>query len=449
MSTQPRGSFGSKTGMIAAAAGSAIGLGNIWRFPYVLGENGGAAFIIVYLAIIFLIGLPILMSEFSLGRATHKNVFGAFRQLSPGSKWPGIGVLGIITAFVILSFYNVVAGWTLAFLKGSITNSFNGLDSAEISSKFNSFVASGWEPIIWSTIFIGLSVTIVVMGVEKGIEKYNKILMPMLFVILFILCINSLTLSGFNEAVDFLFTPDFSKITTSVVLSALGQAFFSLSLGMGTMMTYGSYMRKKDNMVFTASSVVIADLAIAILAGIAIFPAVFSFGIEPSSGADLVFKTLPNIFAQMTGGYIFGVLFFLLLVVAALTSSVSILEVLTAYCVEELNMSRKKAVAIIGGAVFITSTLCAISQMENTSLVIGGYNLFDIFDKGSSIYLLPIGGLLIVIYTGWFLKDNILREELSSDGIYPIKYYPLFRFVIRYLAPIMIAIVFLSSLGVI
>lgn len=449
MSTQPRGSFGSKTGMIAAAAGSAIGLGNIWRFPYVLGENGGAAFIIVYLAIIFLVGLPILMSEFSLGRATHKNVFGAFRQLSPGSKWPIIGVLGIITAFVILSFYNVVAGWTLSFLQNSITNSFDGLSSSQISLIFNEFVGSGWGPVLWSTLFIGLSLVIVISGVEKGIEKYNKILMPLLFVILFVLCLNSLTLTGFKEAMNFLFTPDFSKITTSVFLSALGQAFFSLSLGMGTMMTYGSYMRKQDNMVFTASSVVIADIAIAILAGIAIFPAVFSFGIEPSSGADLVFKTLPNIFAKMTGGYIFGILFFLLLVVAALTSAVSIFEVLTAYCVEELHMSRKKAVAIIAASLMVTSTLCIISQMENSPLTIAGQNLFDLFDKGSSLYLLPIGGLLIVIYTGWFLKDNILREELSSNGTYRIKYYPLFRFAIRYLAPLMITAVFLSSLGII
>lgn len=448
MST-PRGSFGSNFGMIAAAAGSAIGLGNIWRFPYVVGENGGAAFIFVYLVIIFIIGLPVLMSEFALGRKTRKNVFGAFRKLAPATKWPAVGVLGIITAFTILSFYNVVAGWTLSFLFDALMNKFNNIPQSELSSNFDSFITNGWQPIFWTTLFIILCVRIVVSGVEKGIEKYNKILMPMLFVILIVLCVNSLTLSGFKEGAEFLFTPDFSKITTDVVLNALGQAFFSLSLGMGTMMTYGSYMRKTDNMLATAAYVVTADIFIAILAGIAIFPAVFSYGIEPSSGADLVFKTLPIIFGQMTGGYILGTLFFLLLVVAAVTSAISIFEVLVSYCVEELKFSRKKAVNVIALSVFFTSSLCAFSMMENSPLTVSGASLFDIFDKGSSVYMLPIGGFLIALYTGWFMKKEDIRKELSSDGKYHVRYFPMFRFVMRYIAPVMIFIVFLTSLGLI
>ncbi|MFI3267155.1 MAG: sodium-dependent transporter [Rikenellaceae bacterium] len=445
--SQPRGSFGSNFGMIAAAAGSAIGLGNIWRFPYVVGENGGAAFIFMYLLIIFVIGMPVLMSEFALGRRTNKNVFGAFRTLAPKTQWPLVGILGILTSFVILSFYNVVAGWTMSFLVDSVANKFSSQSPAEISDTFDSFVTSGWKPILWLVFFIIVCVKIVVSGVEKGIEKYNKVLMPMLFVILVVLCINSVTLPGFSEGFKFLFTPDFSKINIDVVLNALGQAFFSLSLGMGTMMTYGSYMRKKDNILKTTTSVIIADIFIAILAGLAIFPAVFSFGIEPTSGADLVFKTLPNIFSQMTGGYILSILFFLLLVVAAVTSAISIFEVLVSYCVEELKFSRKKAVLIVAMSVFVTSSLCAISMMPDSALVIAGNNIFDAFDKVSAMIMLPIGGLLIALYTGWFFKKESLHDELSSGNKFKIRYFPIFYFIMKYVAPIMITIVFLSSLG--
>ncbi|MFI3263412.1 MAG: sodium-dependent transporter [Rikenellaceae bacterium] len=446
--SQPRGSFGSNFGMIAAAAGSAIGLGNIWRFPYVVGENGGAAFIFMYLLIIFIIGMPVLMGEFALGRRTNLNVFGGFRKLAPNTKWPLIGLLGILTSFVILSFYNVVAGWTLSFLVDSVMNKFSTQSSEQMSTAFDSFITSGWKPIIWLTFFIIVCIKIVASGIEKGIEKYNKILMPMLFLILVLLCVNSVTLSGFSEGFRFLFAPDFSKITVDVALSALGQAFFSLSLGMGTMMTYGSYMRKQDNIVRTTTSVIIADVFIALLAGIAIFPAVFSFGIEPTSGADLVFKTLPNIFAQMTGGYILGVLFFLLLVVAAITSAISIFEVLTSYFSEELKFSRKKAVLIVAISVFITSSLCALSMMPDSALVIAGNNLFDAFDKTSAMFMLPIGGFFIALYTGWFFKEEHLRDELSSGGTFKIKYFPIFYFIIKYLAPIMIFVVFLSSFGI-
>ena len=443
-----RGSFGSRFGAIAAAAGSAIGLGNIWRYPYVVGENGGAAFILLYLLIVFLIGLPCLMSEFALGRFTRKNVFGAFRKLAPKKKWYLIGVLGIVTSFVILAFYSVVAGWTVAFLKDSLINEFSGLSAAAIGSNFDGFVASGWEPLLWTFLFCLITALIVMLGIENGIERYNKIMMPMLLAILLVLCINSFSLDGFKEGIAFLFRPDFSKITVDVALSALGQAFFSLSLGMGTMMTYGSYIRRQDNLLFTSSTVAIADLSIAILAGIAIFPAVFSFGIEPGSGPDLVFKTLPNIFGQMTGGYLLGILFFLLLVVAALTSSVSILEVLVAYCSEELNLSRKKSVIICATLAFGASVVCALSQMPDSSLKIAGQNIFDFLDTFSSSYLMPVGGFFIVIFTGWFFGKQRLHAELSSDGVYKVRYFNLFLFIVRYLAQIAIAFIFFSKIGI-
>ena len=449
MSSKQRGSFGSRFGAIAAATGSAVGLGNIWRYPYVVGENGGAAFICIYLLVVFLIGVPILMCEFAIGRNTNKNVFGAFDLLAPGKKWYLIGVLGIAASFVILSFYSVVAGWTMAFLQGSITNTFDGFSAAAISAKFDGFVASGWEPILWCALFIIITAAIVVLGVEKGNEKYNKILMPMLFVIILILCINSITLDGFKEGMNFLFKPDFSKITPNVALNALGQAFFSLSLGMGTMMTYGSYLRKKDNLLFTSATVAISDITIAVMAGIAIFPAVFSFGIEPGSGPDLVFKTLPNIFQQMTGGYFFSILFFLLLFVAALTSSVSILEVLVAYFTEEMKMSRLKSAILSSAGVLVASILCALSQMPDSPLKVAGMNLFDLFDVGSSSYMLPIGGFFIVIYTGWIFSKKYLKTELASDGLYKVVYYPVFLFIIKFVAPIAIAMIFLSKIGLI
>lgn len=442
-----RSSFGSKFGAIAAATGSAIGLGNIWRFPYIAGENGGAAFILIYIAIVFLIGLPMMLSEFSIGRYTKRNVFGAFHVLKPKSKWYFIGILGIATAFTILSFYSVVAGWTVDFLKESILNNFQGQSSDQIRSGFGAFVASGWQPVLWTVLFVSATGFIVMSGIEKGIERYNKILMPLMVLILIGLGINAATLDGFKEGISFLFKPDFSKITGSVVIEALGQAFFSLSLGMGTMITYGSYIRSKDNMFMTAGSVAISDTLIAMLAGIAIFPAVFSFGISPTSGPDLVFITLPNIFQQMTGGYFLSILFFLLLFIAAVTSSVSIMEVLVAYCTEELKITRKKAVILISLTVMATASICAVSQMPDSPLKIAGLNLFDFFDKISSIYMMPAGALLITIFTGWYFGKRRLRDELTSGGLYGVRLYPLFLFVVRYIAPVVIAVIFMSKVG--
>ena len=339
-----RGSFASRFGTIAAVGGSVIGLGNIWRFPYVAGENGGAAFILIYLTISFLISIPIMLSEFCLGRSTKRNSMRAFSKLAPGTKWKWVGYMGILCAFIILSFYCVIAGWSLEFLKESMLNRFHDRTPEQVAAAFNGFVASGWRPIAWTLVFIAASAFIVYSGIEKGIERYNKILMPMLFLLLLGMALNALTLDGARQGIDFLLKPDFSKITGATVLEALGQSFFSMSLGMGCMITYGSYLRKNENMFRIGAMVSLSDITVAVLSGLAIFPAVFSFGISPTSGPELVFLTLPNVFAQMSGGYVISVVFFVLLFLAAITSSVSLLEVIIAYLSEEMRITRSKAI---------------------------------------------------------------------------------------------------------
>lgn len=446
-SDQNRDSFGSKFGVIAATAGSAIGLGNIWRFPYIAGENGGGAFLLIYLGFILLIGIPVMISELSIGRATQRNPFGAFKILKPGSKWFWIGVMGIAAAFMINAFYSVVAGWTLEYLVKAVTNQFSGKDATAINTLFSDFQDSSWRPIFWTLIFISLSAGIVLAGVKKGIERFSKFLMPLLLVIIVILGIRAVTLPNAMEGLVFLFRPDFSKIGTSSILVALGQAFFSLSIGMGTLITYGSYINKKENIGSSAVSVAFADTLIAVLAGVAIFPAVFAFGISPASGPDLVFLTLPNIFAQMAGGYFFALLFFFLLVVAALTSTISILEVVVAYFVEELKIKRKFATLMASVGIAILGVLCSLSLYKVPGLSLGKRNLFTILEDTSSNIFLPLGGLLIVVFVAWFFGKEKLKAELSSSGLYKVRYFGVFMLIIRYLAPVAIALVFLNGLG--
>lgn len=432
---QNRDSFTSKFGVIAAAAGSAIGLGNIWRFPYVLGENGGAAFLLLYLFFILAIGMPVMLSEIMIGRKAQMNIFGAFRKLAPGSIWPLVGIMGVGAAFMILSFYAVVAGWTLDYAFLAFKNEFAGKSPDEISAIFNDISGSVWKSILLMLAFMGLSAWIVRSGIKDGIEKYTKILMPMLLAIIILLNVRALTLDGASAGLKFLFTPDFSKINANVILEALGQAFFSLSLGMGVMATYGSYIKKGESLGQTAISVSLADTFIAVLAGVAIFPAVFAFGIQPNAGPGLVFVTLPGIFNQMPGGYFFAILFFILLIIAALTSSISLLEVVVAYFTEELKMKRAFATWLAAGIMSALGVLCAIYD-----------RLFTFFEKTSSNVLLPLGGLLIVIFVGWFLGLKNVRDELEADGKVA-RYFLPFVFVIKFLAPIAIAIVFLYSLG--
>lgn len=444
-----RSTFASKFGTIVVIGGSVVGLGNIWRFPYIVGENGGAAFLLVYIAISLLISVPLMLSEFTIGRSSQKNAWRAFKTHSSNPFWQAVGLMGIATAFMILGFYSVVAGWALEFFFNSAAGNFIGKTPEELSSAFNEFVAEGSRPIFFTLIFVATTAYVVGRGVVKGIEKFNKILMPLMVIILLGLVVNSFFLTGFTESIVFLFKPDFSKLTWRVGLEALGQSFFSMSLGMGAMITYGSYMKKSDNMFITAGSVALSDLVIALLAGIAIFPAVFSFNINMTSGPELVFLTLPNIFSQMTGGYFIGITFFFMLFVAAITSSMSLLEVIVAYTSEEFKLSRR--IAVIGTAIVVAgiSSICAISQMPNSSLKVAGMNIFDLLNSITATYTMPIGAVLIVLFAGWVLSRKKFVYEITNKGkvgrwlIVPL------RIIIRFVVPVVIAILFLAKIGLI
>jgi len=419
----------------------------IWRFPYITGQNGGAAFILVYLIFVIFIAIPVLLSEFTIGRKAQRNAFGSFKLLKPNQPWYLIGLMGIIGAYMILSFYSTVAGWTLEYLYNSITNSFSGKSPEMLSSEFDTFAANGYRPVFWQIIFMILTASIVIMGIKNGIEKYSKILMPILLLLIIALAIRSVTLPGSEEGLKFLFTPDFSKITSNVIIQALGQGFFSLSIGMGVLITYGSYIQKSDNLGNNAVAVAFLNSFFSILAGIAIFPAVFAFNIEPASGPSLVFITLPNIFNQMPFGYFFSLLFFILLTIAALTSSISVLEVIVAYATEQLNWSRKKATIIGASSITLTGIVCTMSQGPWSKLQLFGKNIFDILDYTSANILLPLGGFFIVIFLGWVLGPKIAREELTNNGTTRNIFFGLFIFIIRYIAPLAITAVFLNGLG--
>ncbi|MCF8381169.1 MAG: sodium-dependent transporter [Bacteroidales bacterium] len=442
-----RDSFGSTIGVIAAAAGSAVGLGNIWRFPYVLGENGGGAFLLIYLGFILAIGFPVMLTEFTIGRRAQRNALGSFKKLAPGKPWYLIGLMGIVAAFLILAFYSTIAGWTLEYLYESITNGFSGKSSVELKNSFESFQAAPFRPVFWQFIFMFLTGYIVFSGVKNGIEKYTKVLMPILLLIIIIISVRSLTLEGSREGLIFLFKPDFSKISWSVVLDALGQAAFSLSIGMGTLITYGSYINKSNNLPRTAFQVSAIDTFIAILAGIMIFPAVFAFNIDPAEGSGLVFIVLPNIFQQMPGGYFFAILFFTLLAIAALTSTVSVLEVVVAYFSEELNLSRKKATIIGSVAISVVGIFATLSFGPLAKYKLLDKTIFGWFDYLSANILLPLGAIFIVLFAGWYLGRKNVLDEISNGGLLKIRIISVFMFIIKFLAPIAITAVFIYGLG--
>lgn len=442
-----RDSFTGRIGIIAAVAGSAVGLGNIWKFPYITGVYGGGAFVLVYLICIAIIGLPVMLSEFTIGRKAQRNAVGSFKKLAPGKPWFLTGVMGIAAAFMILAFYGVVAGWTLEYLGKAVINSFAGKNPADLEGMFGGFISQVIRPIFWQFVFMGLTCWIVLAGIKGGIEKASKILMPVLLLIIVILDIRAITLPGAGEGLSFLFKPDFSKLSAEGVLSALGHAFFSLSLGMGTLITYSSYMGKNENLGSMAIQCTVADTGIALLAGIAIFPAVFAFGIEPGAGPGLVFITLPNVFQQMPGGYIFSLLFFLLLAVAALTSSISILEVVVAYFSEELKIARRNATIMATIAITIVGIPCSLSMGAMSKVQFLGKTFFDWLDYIAANILLPIGGLLIVAFVGWYLGYDKTKEEITNEGKLKAAYLPLFLFLAKFIAPLVIAIVFLHGLG--
>ena len=441
-----RDGFGTKLGIIAAAAGSAIGLGNIYRFPCELGNNGGAAFLLVYLIVVIFLGIPLMMSELVIGRRTQANSVGAFQKLAPKTAWPLVGYFGVLGSFLIFSFYSTIAGWTLEYIVKAVGNSFKGKDIATLEQDFAAFHNMGWRNVIWQAVFIALTGFVVFRGIKNGIEKTSKVLMPVLLLILIVLGISSVTLPGAAEGLTFLFKPDFSKITGDVLISALGQGFFSLSLGMGVLITYGSYVKKSDNLTSTAFSVVLADTLIALLAGIVIFPAAFSFGINPEAGMGLVFNTIPMIFNQMAGGYVFCIVFFVLLAIAALTSTISLLEVVVAYISEERHISRKWATVWACLVSMALGCFASLSLMDGTPFKLAGKTVFDLLDFISSNIMLPIGGVLISIFVGWKLGKAKFFDEVTNEGTIKSSLKNVIFFIIKYLAPVAITIVFIRGL---
>lgn len=443
-----RDSFSGRFAVVAAVAGSAVGLGNIWRFPYITGENGGGAFMLVYLICVIIIGIPVMTSEFIIGRAAQKNPYGAFRSLAPGKPWYLIGLMGVAAAFMILAFYTTVAGWTLEYLYQSLAGNLMGKGERELTSMFDEFLKGSFRPVIWFLIFMGLTGYIIISGVKNGIEKYTKVLMPFLFLILIMLSVRSVTLEGSREGLRFLFSPDLSKITPKVILEALGQAFFSMSIGMGTLITYGSYIRKNEKLASSAAWIAVADTSVAIIAGIAIFPAVFALGGSPASGSGLTFIVLPAIFQKMPFGNIFAIMFFILLATAALTSTISVLEVIVAFLSEELKMTRKKATIAATLAVSVLGIVTVFSLGALSQFQIFGRNIFGFMEFLTSNIMLPLGGLLIVLFIGWFFSPQMTRDELTNGGKLSDRLLPVFMFIVKFVAPVAIAMVFLYSLGV-
>jgi neurotransmitter:Na+ symporter, NSS family len=440
-----RGLWASRMGFILAASGSAIGLGNVWKFPYITGQNGGGAFVLVYLACIFVIGMPIMLSEFTLGRKTQLNPVGAFKQLAPGSLWNLAGFMGVLAGFLILSFYGVVGGWTLAYIVKSITGSSVHFSSPkEAGEFFGAFIANPGEITFYHFLFMSLCVGVVIKGVHGGIEKACDILMPTLLLILFLLMLRALTLDGAMAGVEFYLKPDFSKITPEVILIALGQAFFSLSLWMGAMLTYGSYLPKEENLISATFYVVLFDTMIALLVGMVIFPAVFAMGMEPAEGPSLVFSVLPAVFSEMPMGNAVSVVFFILLLIAALTSGISLLEVVVAYFIDEKGWPRKKAVLVMGAIIFAMGVPSGLSFGIWADVKLFGMTFFDHADNIASNYLLPLGGMMTAIFIGHIWGTDSAQSEIERHKT-RFHWVKVWAFLIRYVTPVAVAVVFLAK----
>ena len=447
-----RGNFGSRIGIILATAGSAVGLGNVWRFPYMTGQNGGAAFIVLYIGCILLLGIPGMVSEFIIGRHAQSNAYRAYDKMG-GGAWRFVGILGILTAIIILGFYAVVAGWCLQYLYASIVGRLNG-DAAYVQQYFQSFSSDPLKPSLWAVAFVLLTHLVIVRGVRRGIERASKILMPLLLVLLFVIVVASCLLPGAIEGVRFLLFPDFTKVTHSVLLEALGQAFFSLSLGTACLCTYASYFSRRTNLLRSATQIAFLDTLIAIMAGLMIFPVAFSVGVNPDSGPSLIFITLPNVFQQAFGqwpvvGYLVSLLFYALLVFAALTSTISMHEIGTAFFHEELHLSRSKATWIPTVVCSIIAVLCSLSVGAYSEIQLLGMSLMDFCDFLTAQIMLPAGAFLTSILMGWFASRRVLRDEFTNQGIVNQRMFALWRFSVRFMVPLCILLVFLHQFGAI
>lgn len=445
-----RENFGNRFGVLVAMAGSAIGLGNLWRFPYMVGAYGGAAFIFVYIFFVFLLCLPILVAEVLVGRKSHTNAFGAFKKLAPGTRWKWVGALMVITPLLVVSYYSVIGGWSIEYFFKACTMEFThaSASESEFGTMFSSFVSSVWAPLVGHTIFLAVTALIVVSGVKSGIERFGKVMMPMLFFIVIIIAVRSATLPGAKEGLVWLFRPDFSKIDASVCAAALGQGFFSLSVGFGIMLTYASYIKKQENIAISSVYTAISDLVFAIIASCAIMPAVFAFGLDSKEGPGLVFETLPFIFSRMPLGSLIAILFFMALIVAALTSSISLYEVGVAYFVEERHYSRKKALAVIFTVTWILGIFASLSFGPLSDFHIAGNTVFNFLDRLSANFLMPLGALLIVVFVGWKMGREDVRDEFTNGGALRGngRVFGLVYFLIRYVAPLAIIVIFLTNI---
>lgn len=451
MQTTGRGNFGSRLGVILASAGSAVGLGNIWRFPTEVGRNGGAAFILVYLCCVFLLALPVMISEFIVGRSSRSNTVGAYRTLAPGKPWVVAGFMGVLGGILVLSFYSVVAGWTLHYTIQSFGLKLMG--NQDFGEVFNTFVTNPWKPLVYQFVFLLLTHFVVARGVESGIERFSKVMMPVLLVIILLLSCFSLTLPGARDGLAFLLKPDFSKVTTKVVLSAMGQAFFSLSVGIGCLATYASYFKRETRLVNSALSVCAIDSMVAILSGFIIFPAAFSVaGVQVDSGPGLVYITLPHVFNMVFEnipfiGYLFSGLFYILLLLAALTSTISMHEIATAFFRENYKLSRRVSATVVTLICLLLGTACCLSFGPWSEVKIWGMGFFDLFDFFTAKFMMPLGGILITMFVEWYLDRKLVVDELTNGGTLKVRGLSFLLFLVRWVAPIGVGIVFLNELA--
>ena len=451
--TTERANFGSKLGVILATAGSAVGLGNVWRFPYMAGENGGAVFIIIYVGCVILLGIPCMISEFIVGRHGHCNTARAFSALAgPRSPWAIIGYMSVLTGFLITGYYAVVSGWCLQYVWASLIGHLQG-DPEYFRTYFAELSGDPVKPVLWTFIILGVTYLIIEHGVRDGIERASKLLMPTLFILLLVIVVAACLLPGGSKGVEFLFKPDFTKITSDVFLGALGQSFYSLSIAMGCLCTYASYFSRSTDITKSAAQIAIIDCLVAILAGLMIFPAAFSVGVSPDSGPSLIFITLPNVFAQAFSavpqvGYAISIMFYALLVFAALTSTISMHEIGTAFFTEEFRLPRRKSAWIITVVASVLCLFCSWSVGAYDIQVVG-LSLMDFCDQLTANFMLPLGGMLTCLFVGWYIPRQVVFDEFTNDGRHNRAFFRIFLFAVRYVCPLAIALVFLHQVGIV
>ena len=452
MSKLERASFSSKLGIILATAGSAVGLGNIWRFPYMMGQNGGAVFIMIYVLCMLLLGIPCMVSEFIIGRHGQANTARSFRKMSGGSPWMLIGYMGVLTGFLISSYYAVVSGWCLEYMWASLLGKLNG-DPEYINTYFATFSQDPVKPVFWTLIILLATYLIIENGVRDGIERASKLMMPVLFILLLVIVVASCMLPNADKGIEFLFKPDTTKLTGDVFLGALGQSFYSMSIAMGCICTYASYFSRDTNLFKSATQIGVIDFLVAILAGLVIFPAAFSVGVNPDSGPSLIFITLPNVFQQAFGsfsglGYVVSLLFYALLSMAALTSLISLHEVSTAFLEEEVRTTRKQAATAVTIACMLLGAICSLSLGAWSKQQLFGMTIFDLFDFVTGQLFLPIVGFLTCIFIGWFVPHKLVRDEFTNNGtLRNVTLFHFYIFLVKYVCPICILFIFLHQFG--